>query len=228
MRRPPKPRFHPDPDRDARSRALRDRALRYRGQSLVDTTQEIAAMAAILIADEGVVDYSFAKRKAVERLGMPERTALPDHQQIEAALAEHWAIFGGADHDALIRSMREVALELMDLLHEYSPRLIGPVLTATASPETEITLQLFPDDAKSVEIFLINHGIEYLADDRQRGDSSHVRLNFEMAEFAVSLSVLKPRELRQPLKSRDGHDLPRANAAELRRLLANPPLDAAS
>ena len=48
----------------------------------------IAQVAARLIAEHGIADWSLAKRKAARQLGLPERAALPGDDEIEAALVE--------------------------------------------------------------------------------------------------------------------------------------------
>ena len=55
-----------------------------------DITFEIAAVAARLVAEEGL-EYAAAKRQAVKQLGLPARTALPDNATLESAVREHIA-----------------------------------------------------------------------------------------------------------------------------------------
>ena len=53
-----------------------------------------------LIAEHGLTDWTLAKRKAVRQLLLPDTTALPSNEEIEAALTDHHALFGGDAHVA--------------------------------------------------------------------------------------------------------------------------------
>ena len=48
--------------------------------------REIAALAARMMAEDGISDFGFAKRKAARQLGVTERDALPNNDEIEAEL----------------------------------------------------------------------------------------------------------------------------------------------
>ncbi|HSU44018.1 MAG TPA: hypothetical protein VLN42_07340, partial [Casimicrobiaceae bacterium] len=63
----------PRRDREPQGRDAQDRA-------------RIADLAALLIAEHGLADWSLAKRKAARQLMLPERTTLPGDDEIELAL----------------------------------------------------------------------------------------------------------------------------------------------
>src|SRR5215467_2520683 len=83
----------------------------------------IAQAAARLIVEHGLTDWSLAKRKAARQLMLPERTALPADDEIEAALASHHALFGGEAHAQALRAQREEALTWLRALAAFEPRL---------------------------------------------------------------------------------------------------------
>ena len=124
--------------------------------------QEIAATAAALVVDEGL-DYGSAKRRALKALGLPARTPLPDKYEVEAAVREHIAIFHADTQPGELRVLRELALEWMERLAEFQPLVGGAVWHGTATRMSDIQLQLFSDDPKAVEIWLINQGVDYEA-----------------------------------------------------------------
>jgi hypothetical protein len=130
-----------------------------------NTTTEIAVAAARLIADEGL-DYASAKRRAArELLGAADaRGLLPDNEQIEAEVRRHLRLYGGDEHAALLAALRRAALALMQRLAAFDPHLVGAVLNGTATEHSAIQLHLFTDDAKEVEIFLLNEGIAFEAE----------------------------------------------------------------
>jgi len=93
----------------------------------------IAQAAARLIVEHGLTDWSLAKRKAARQLMLSEREALPDDGEIEVALAEHHALFGGGEHAAALRAQREEALVWLRRLDEFRPVLVGGVAAGWAS-----------------------------------------------------------------------------------------------
>ena len=117
----------------------------------------VAQEAARIIVNHGVRDYRVAKLKAAERLGMTSRGSLPGNAEIERALAEHHQLFGGDVHADLLQALRATALEAMELLSEFSPRLVGPVLNGTADDISAINLHVFSDHAEAVGSMLSSH-----------------------------------------------------------------------
>src|SRR5690606_3834062 len=93
----------------------------------------VAQEAARLMAEHGIQDFLVAKRKAAERYGVVDGTFLPRNTEIEAALMSHQRLFGGAQHEVVLRSQRRVALQTMQLLAQFEPRLVGAVLTGSAT-----------------------------------------------------------------------------------------------
>ena len=115
----------------------------------------IAQAAARLIAEHGLTDWSLAKRKAARQLMLPERAALPSNDEIEAALAEHHALFGGDAHAASLRAQREEALALDAAARaRWDPLLVGGVAAGWATEHSDVRLELVADDPKAVEIAL--------------------------------------------------------------------------
>ena len=123
--------------------------------------QVLAQEAARIIVDHGIRDYRVAKQKAAERLGVGSRGALPGNAEIEAAVAEYLQIFGGESHNDLLRLMRTAALSAMELLTEFSPRLVGPVLIGTADENSAVNLHLFTDSPEMVAMEIGDMGISF-------------------------------------------------------------------
>jgi hypothetical protein len=55
--------------------------------------REIAALAARLIAEDGINDYGLAKRKAARQLGAINADELPNNAEIEAEVRTYQAVF---------------------------------------------------------------------------------------------------------------------------------------
>ena len=180
----------------------------------------IAQLAARLIVEHGITDWSLAKRKAARSLMLPEGAALPSNDDLVQALTEHHALFGGEQHAASLRSQRQAALEWMHRLAPWQPLLVGGVAAGWASAHSDVRLELVADDPKAVEISLASEGIVYAAlaasagDDRPGGGA---QLRIESAHAAIRLSILTPQQRRNRPR-RD--DEPRLTTGEVSALLA--------
>ncbi|HYC13855.1 MAG TPA: hypothetical protein VEC75_06375 [Stellaceae bacterium] len=188
------------------------------------TRARIAAAAARIMAEDGIDDFSLAKRKAARQIGAPESQSLPANDEIEAELRAYRALYQAVEHPLRIAELRRVALGAMQALDAFSPYLTGAVLAGTAGPYAEIELQLFPESAKDVELFLMNRNVSYTTREARRfsGDRSHpvsvLSLAWEGAP--MRLSVFDPRAERLALKtSQAGRVQQRAGASEVAALL---------
>ena len=113
----------------------------------------LAQEAARIIVDQGIRDYRVAKTKAADRLGMGKRGSLPGNSEIEQAVNEHLLLFGGDSHADHLRAMRETAISAMQMLEEFTPRLVGPVLSGIADENSAINLHVFADSPEAVAMF---------------------------------------------------------------------------
>ena len=178
----------------------------------------IASAAARLMAEDGIADYHHAKRKAARQLGLPEHTAYPDNAEVEAELRTYRSLYQEQAHPELIRAMRQSALRLLELLADYSPHLAGSVLDGTAGEHSRIDILLFADSAKEVEIFLLNHGIEFEHAD-PRNERAEALLVMETDTAEANLVIFPPQLERMVMKQRDGRPLERIRADALRALI---------
>lgn len=142
----------------------------------------IAAIAARLMAEDGVGDFATAKRKAARQLGAGDTRSLPDNDEIEAELRVYQALYHGEEQREQLRYLRNQALAAMEQLAEFNPYLTGPVLKGTAGRYADINLQVFADSGKELEIFLLNHNIPY-----QSSESRHYSGNQERAVSVLSM-----------------------------------------
>ena len=124
----------------------------------MSTTEEIAAVAARLVVEEGM-EYASAKRKAARDFGV--RPALPSNEEVEDAVREHIELFCADTQAAELRTLREVALIWMQRLAEFRPHLSGAAWRGTATHLSAVQLDLYCDDPKAAEIALINAGVDY-------------------------------------------------------------------
>ena len=187
--------------------------------------QAVAEEAARIMREQGVDDFLQAKRKAADRLGVTDASILPRNTEIEAALVAHQRLFAADRHEASLVALRRSALEAMHLMADFQPRLVGPVLTGTASPHSEITLHLFSDSPEAVSIRLEERGVPHevlerrLRYERDR-TVSYPALRFVAGRQTVDAVVFPLDGIRQaPSSPVDGKPMRRASAAEVEALL---------
>ena len=132
---------------------------------------QIAEIAAKLVANDSVVDYHAAKRKAAAQLGYTTQKNLPSNQEIEVALVKYQNLFQPQTQAAYLQSLRLKAIEAMKLLSSFKPLLVGPVATGTATRSSEITLHLYHDHTEQIGLFLSDNGIP------NHSCEKHVRIN---------------------------------------------------
>lgn len=188
--------------------------------------QALAREAARLMIEHGLPDYGLAKRKAAERLGVADRAVLPKNTEIEEALAEHQRLFAPEAHANELSAMRRAALAAMRLLADFEPRLVGPLLSGTATAHNDITLHLFVDTPELVAVQLLDRGIPHEFAERrikvQRDEfEAFPAVRFTAGPHEVDATIFPLDGIRQaPLGPVDGRPMRRATAHEVEGLLA--------
>ncbi|CAD6560637.1 hypothetical protein LMG27952_07169 [Paraburkholderia hiiakae] len=182
-----------------------------------------------MIAEDGL-DYATAKRKAARQVVGETRiegTWLPDNDQIEEEIREYQALFQSDTQPAVLRRLREIALEWMQRLQPFNPFLTGAVLNGTAGEHSDIHLQIFCDNAKDVAIWLLNANVQYdVSETRHFAARGLVEtLSFmwraSRAEEPVGIHVAlyNTDDLRGAVRADARGRLPRANAQALQALI---------
>jgi len=123
--------------------------------------EQLAHQAAKLMAEDGITDHAFAKRKAARQLGAADTQHLPSNQEVDEALHSYRALYQRDSHPGILHQLREEALTTMRLLAEFHPYLTGSVLSGTAGEQSDINLMLFSDDTKAVLLFLLKNDLEF-------------------------------------------------------------------
>jgi len=189
-----------------------------------DTRSRIAHLAARLMAEDGIEDYSLAKRKAARQAGLGDTRELPGNEEIDAALQLYQAIYHPAEHRDRLRMLREKALRAMRELAQFQPYLTGSVLNGNAGKYADINLLLYADNGKAVELYLIERDIPYKATQARlySGEEQQVVPVYTLEDdgVAIEITVLSTRALRLPLRtSLEGKAIERAKPAAVEQLL---------
>lgn len=178
------------------------------------------------MAEHGIRDFLFAKRKAAERFGVVDGAVLPRNTEIEEALQEYQRLFGGEAHLESLQTQREVALDVMQRLEAFHPRLVGPVLHGTATDHDDVMLHVFADRMESVTFRLMDQGVPFeVGERRTRLNPERVvqqpALRLEVDGQPVEIVVFPIDGIRQsPVSPVDGKPMRRADTTEVASLVA--------
>jgi len=179
-----------------------------------------------IICEERVTDYRVAKHKAAERLGLPQRSGLPDNAQVQQAVIEYQQLFGGENYRRHLRQMRDSALRVMKILSEFSPRLVGGAVSGAVSDAHRVQLHVFADQPESVDMHLHDRSIAFDQDERSYryagGREERIPLaRFEVDGVGVDVAVFAADGLRRaPLNPSDGLPFRRLDGPQVEALLA--------
>jgi hypothetical protein len=184
----------------------------------------VAQEAARLMAEHGIQDFLVAKRKAAERYGVVEGALLPKNTEIEAALASYQRLFGGTDHAESLQQQRRIAMQAMELLKQFEPRLVGAVLNGTATEYSDIQLHVFCDTPETVYLLLGDRRYEYEVFERKMKMTLErwiavPSVRFEVGADTVEAFVFPTDGIRQaPVSPVDGRPMRRAPMSEVESL----------
>lgn len=188
--------------------------------------RRITQEAARIMAEEGVRDFHAAKRKAAGRLNQAENRHLPSNIEVETALAEYLKLFHARDLPHTRQRLLGIALDTMQLLVSFEPRLVGPLLQGVATPHSEVQIQAFADNPVEIAVWLQDHNIPYEESDRrlrfggERVESAPV-FRFLAGDTAVAIDALPLQALREaPLSPVDARPMKRATIRDVESLLA--------
>jgi hypothetical protein len=202
-------------------------------ENLHQLRQLIAQQAARMMAEDGISDFSYAKKKAGRQLGAIDNSVLPSNTEIEEELKLYNALFLGDEQPGNLRDLRKNALFTMQLLERFNPYLTGSVLDGTAGLGSETHIHLFADSLKDLEMFLLNQDIPFETNEKsyrimndgkrdKKGDNRKKVPVFtlEMNTGLIKLSVFESDDIRIATKrAADGTNAERAGIEEVKALL---------
>jgi len=202
-------------------------------ENLQQLRQLIAQQAARMMAEDGVSDFAYAKKKAGRQLGAVENSIMPSNAEIEEELKLYNALFLSEEQPENLYDLRINALFTMQLLDRFNPHLTGSVLDGTAGLMSETHIHLFADSVKDVEMFLLNQQIPFDVNEKsyrimndgkrdKKGDSRKTVPVFtlETEKGLIRLSVFDVDDIRVATKrATDGSNADRLNIEGVKALL---------
>lgn len=190
-----------------------------------------AQLAAQIMYGEGVKQYFTAKRLAAKRLlgragarGLRYRPRdLPSNGEIKAALLDLVEEIEGDLRTRRLFAMRVHALEAIEELTPFSPRLIGSVATGHVRAGSDIDIHVFaraPEDViDHVARLRWTYEVARVSILKQGRVMEFVHVHVPDV-FPLELTIYDPRELRiRPRSSTDGKPIVRLKSSVLRALI---------
>jgi hypothetical protein len=195
------------------------------GKSQRQIREQIAQLAARLMAEDGMEDFGAAKRKAARQCGAADQRNLPTNEEVEAALRSYRSLYQAEEQRERLKAQRQLALDMMQVLTKFDPHLSGSVLSGNAGRYAEIDIDLFTDSPKAVEYFLVDSGLDFKGRERRVfvGEMARSVPNFqiETENVVYSITVFQSQDLRASVRStREGRPIDRIRPDRLQEKMA--------
>lgn len=172
---------------------------------------------------EGVTQYFNAKRIAAKRICKSKNQYFPCNGEILNAVYQLSLQDQDFDRNEVLFKMRLKALEIMQLLDCFSPRLIGSVSTGKIKKTSDIDLHVFCDDIELLTAFLTDDEIAFEQNEvliMKNNKPTLYQHIYILNEFNIELSVYPVNELKVTSRSStDGKPIVRMSRAKLERLI---------
>lgn len=185
---------------------------------------EVAIMAAHLLYEGDCREYYQAKVEAAARMEVDE---LPSNFEVRECLLELAEEREGEERIERLEAMRQTALEVMESLRDFSPRLVGSVATGYAHHRSDVDIHLYTDDAPGVFQELEKQKTAYryraVPNPDERADPPefvHIRMDHR-SPFKIEITIYPAHLLKRARKCglTGGKGL-RLDEEEVRELLA--------
>lgn len=156
-----------------------------------DLKQRVAREAANLLYFGAEKEYKQAKNKAAQILGT---NFLPSNLEVAVELDKIAEEKEGPTRRNRLICMRKEALQVMKLLREYKPLLIGSVWRGTIKVGSDIDIAVYTDEPGEIIEFLRNNGINVLksnwANVNKRGETLESFHIYAQTEAKHSLEIV--------------------------------------
>jgi len=117
------------------------------GDRLTRLRKRVAREAASLLYTSQEKEYKQAKKRAAKTLGV---RILPSNLEVAEELDKTAEEREGPSRKKLLFQMRKEALQIMESLKDFNPRLVGSVWRGTVHQNSDIDILTFSQDPKAV------------------------------------------------------------------------------
>jgi predicted nucleotidyltransferase len=184
--------------------------------------KRLALEAARLMVERIETEYLHAKERAILLLGLPYNTPYPTNRQIKECIAQLTRRQLGPEvMAARVRDMRTIAEEIMTVLQDFDPHLIGSTLSGQIRDSSDIDLHVYCHHNDEVAQRLATFGYEGVEPEyveNQKGTFVHLRWLENGYPVEITVHNWSQRSA-IPLSSVTGKPMKRADLDNVRRLL---------
>lgn len=136
-------------------------------------------------------EYLQAKERAISMLGLSGMTHLPSNRVIRDCMAQLTECELGADEvKRRVREMRQIAVQIMQIIEDFDPYLIGSTLTGKIRSSSDIDLHAYSDEHSLLIDLLANfeyNDVEEEIVENRKGKFVHLKW-FEN-DYPVEITV---------------------------------------
>ena len=149
--------------------------------------RKVAREAALLLYTMQEKEFKQAKERAAKILGL---RIMPTNLEVAEELDSIADEYEGPERKERLIRMRREALEIMEILKEFNPRLIGSVWRGTANKNSDIDIVVFSQNEDSVIDVLSGKGFKITRVERTSaikngsGEALHVYVSFPSGDEA--------------------------------------------
>jgi hypothetical protein len=157
--------------------------------------KHIASIAAEIMLEEGVSDYFYAKKKAAKYLNYSDFDTLPSNKEIDDAIRDYQSTYKNNDENTF-ELYKPIAIALMQQLEKFNPLITGTLQEGRTTIHQKILINLFTDDIKEVEYFLLSKNYQFKTKDGKKNDSHLSKYIFFFDDVETELIIFDKNESR--------------------------------
>ena len=185
--------------------------------------RRVAQAAARFLVDGSECEYLQAKERAMMMLGLSSQSRLPSNRKVKDCIAHLTAAELGVDEvRRRVKEMRAIAEQIMSVIEDYDPFLIGSTLSGQVRNGSDIDLHAYSDDFTVLKVRLIEWGYEDVDEEVvENRKGKFVHLKWQEGGYPVEITVY-PWSWRDIVmhSSVTGKPMRRADLHSVRNLLA--------
>ncbi len=197
-------------------------------KQLSNLRRRVAREAALLLYESQEKEYKQAKTRAAQTLRV---RILPSNLEVAEELDKIAEEKEGLSRQKRLVKMRKEALQLMETLRQYHPKLVGSVWRGTAHKESDIDIVTSSSDTKVVLDALQKSGLRATSSEWRsvtkhgKGEASfHIHLVLSSGEEA-EVVIRSPEKINQAVRCEIyGDEITGLTYSELRKVLKERPL----
>ncbi len=186
--------------------------------------RRVAEEAARFMVDGTETEYLQAKERALLMLGLSDQTRMPTNKAVKEYISRLTRSKLGDDEvRRRVREMREIAEQIMAVIKDCDPFLIGSTLTGQIRETSDIDLHAYSDNHEETMTLLSERGYEDVeAELVENLKGTFVHLRWEESSYPVEITIY-PWSWRDIVlnDSVTGKPMKRSDIAGVRHLLRN-------